>query len=301
MPSPLLEAVAWTWLALSLASALGIVVDVLVGGNRQSMPVMEWVWPITALYFGPVALWAYLRYGRQYAPAYVAGHPQGPAPTDGAEAGRGRADEGTGTTGMAEVADGEMAGMAMADGEVAGMAGMADGEMAGMAGMADGEMAGMAMAAPDRSSVPHWVRVAISTSHCGSGCTLGDIAAEWLIFALGLTLFGAAIYASFLLDYLFALALGVVFQYFAITQMGTRGWGELVRRTAKADAYSLTAFEVGLFAWMALTYFVLFTSPHLTPTSPVFWFMMQLGMIIGFLTPYPANAWLIRRGVKEAM
>ena len=75
MPSPLLEAVAWTWLALSFASAIGIVVDLLVRGNRQSMRVMEWVWPITALYLGPVALWAYLRYGRLYAPAYVAAHP----------------------------------------------------------------------------------------------------------------------------------------------------------------------------------------------------------------------------------
>lgn len=254
MPSPLLEAVAWTWLALSLASAVAIVADVAVRRHRQSMPVMEWVWPITALYFGPVALWAYLRYGRQYSPAYVAEHRGPPAEAGGA-----------------------------------------------MAGM---DMGGMDMGAMDlaeRPPVPHWVRVAISTSHCGSGCTLGDIAAEWLIFALGLTLFGAAIYASFVLDYLFAFTLGVVFQYFAITEMGTRDWGELVRRTAKADAYSLTAFEVGLFAWMALTFFVLFTSPHLTPTSPVFWFMMQVGMIIGFLTSYPANAWLIRRGVKEAM
>lgn len=279
MPSPLLEVIAWTWLALSLASALVIVADVAVRRHRQSMPVMEWVWPITALYLGPIALWAYLRYGRQYSPAYVAEH-AALAPADG------------GATSSAEVAD--MAGM---DGSSADMAGM-DGSGAATSEVGD-DMAGMDMS--ERPPVPHWVRVAISTSHCGSGCTLGDIAAEWLIFGLGLTLFGAAIYASFVLDYLFAFTLGVVFQYFAITEMGTRDWGELVRRTAKADAYSLTAFEVGLFAWMALTYFVLFTSPHLTPTSPVFWFMMQLGMIIGFLTSYPANAWLIRRGVKEAM
>lgn len=30
-------------------------------------------------------------------------------------------------------------------------------------------------------------------------------------------------------------------------------------------------------------------------------FGMQIGMVLGFLTAFPANAWLIRRGIKEAM
>jgi hypothetical protein len=82
--------------------------------------------------------------------------------------------------------------------------------------------------------------------------------------------------------------------------MGIRDMGELARRAAKADLYSLPAFEVGLFVWMGLTFFVV-SDPHLEADSVVFWFMMQVGMAIGFLTSYPANAWLIRCGVKEAM
>ena len=35
--------------------------------------------------------------------------------------------------------------------------------------------------------------------------------------------------------------------------------------------------------------------------SPVYWFLMQVGMIAGFVTAWPANAWLIRAGVKKAM
>ncbi|MHB1568375.1 MAG: DUF4396 domain-containing protein [Solirubrobacteraceae bacterium] len=31
------------------------------------------------------------------------------------------------------------------------------------------------------------------------------------------------------------------------------------------------------------------------------WFMMQIGMIIGFFTAWPVNAWLIRKGWKEKM
>ncbi len=70
---------------------------------------------------------------------------------------------------------------------------------------------------------------------------------------------------------------------------------------AKADALSLTAFEVGLFGWMALTSRVFFPHPHLRLDSPVYWFLMQIGMVLGFFTAWPVNVWLIRRGVKEAM
>ena len=38
-----------------------------------------------------------------------------------------------------------------------------------------------------------WLSVAISVSHCGAGCTLGDIIAEFSIFALGLTVAGRAL------------------------------------------------------------------------------------------------------------
>lgn len=35
--------------------------------------------------------------------------------------------------------------------------------------------------------------------------------------------------------------------------------------------------------------------------SPEFWFAMQLAMLAGLATSYPANWWLIRTGVKERM
>jgi len=33
----------------------------------------------------------------------------------------------------------------------------------------------------------------------------------------------------------------------------------------------------------------------------VFWFMMQIGMIFGFLTTYPANWLLVKWGIKSGM
>lgn len=68
----------------------------------------------------------------------------------------------------------------------------------------------------------------------------------------------------------------------------------------KADALSLTAWQVGTYGWMAIATFLLFHH-ELPKSSLVFWFMMQIAMALGFATSYPVNAWLIHRGVKEAM
>jgi ABC-type antimicrobial peptide transport system permease subunit len=64
----------------------------------------------------------------------------------------------------------------------------------------------------------------------------------------------------------------------------------------------LTFFEIGLFGWMALMAAVFFPARHhLMPSSPAYWLLMQIGMIVGFLTAWPANVWLLKRGIKVAM
>ena len=77
--------------------------------------------------------------------------------------------------------------------------------------------------------------------------------------------------------------------------------GQALVAALKADTLSILAFEVGLFGWMALTYFVFFPNPHLEPTQPAYWLMMQIGMVIGYFTSYPMNHFLIRWRLKEAM
>ena len=97
-----------------------------------------------------------------------------------------------------------------------------------------------------------------------------------------------------------ALLFGIAFQYLAIAPMRGLGVRAGLIAAAKADVLSLTAFQVGMFGWMILTSLVLFIPP-LHPDSPVYWFMMQIGMVVGFATSWPANVWLIKRGIKEAM
>ncbi len=58
--------------------------------------------------------------------------------------------------------------------------------------------------ASDRSARPRWVTLATEASHCGSGCTLGDVISEFVIFGLGLSIAGVALWSEYIGDYLLA-------------------------------------------------------------------------------------------------
>ena len=148
--------------------------------------------------------------------------------------------------------------------------------------------------------------------HCGSGCTLGDICAEWLAFFLPAvavwfgwhSLFQTRMFAVWGLDFVFAYVFGIVFQYFTIAPMRGLSFGAGVVAAVKADTLSLAAWQVGMYGFMAFAVFVVFQrgfGTGLEVDSTEFWFMMQLAMICGFATAYPVNRWLIRAGIKERM
>jgi hypothetical protein len=148
---------------------------------------------------------------------------------------------------------------------------------------------------------PTFTEVAISASHCGAGCVVGDVIAEFAVFSLGLTMLGVALYASYAADFSLAWIFGIAFQYFVIKPMKHLTPGQGLIAAIKADTLTIIAFEVGMFAWMALVFFVLFPHPHLLPTEAVYWLMMQIAMVIGFVTSLPVNRWLLKAGLKEVM
>jgi hypothetical protein len=197
------------------------------------MWIMNVVWPVTALYSGPLGVWAYYRMGRLSTKQHV--HRE---------------------MGHGEEKPGERK--------------------------------------------PSWQQVAVAATHCGSGCTVGDIAAEWVLVAAPLVLFGRRLYGSWVVDFLFAYALGIVFQYFTIAPMCHLSVDKGILAAVRADTLSLVAWQVGMYGWMAVAVFLIFCH-ELKPTDSVFWFMMQVGMLCGFLASYPVNWWLLTRGWKEKM
>lgn len=221
MPSPALTIVAVIGIALGLVSAAWILVDIFARGHRLRMHVMEAVWPVTALYLGPLAVLWYRRWRS-------------------VRSGRGTREH------------------------------------------------------------PTPVATTLAVSHCGAGCTLGDIVGSTFVFLLGLRLAGLALWAELGIDFALAYLLGIVFQYLTIAPMRGLGRRDGIAAAVRADTLSLVAFEVGLFGWMILVQLVLFPQ-HVHPDQPAFWFLMQIGMALGFLTAWPVNWWLVSAGWKERM
>jgi hypothetical protein len=224
------ELVAWAALGIGFACALVIVADIVLLGNRQHMAIMNLVYPLTALYLGPIALWLYLTRGRQ------------------------------------------------------------------MSGKQ------MKMQAAEPEARDSWWQVSLSSTHCGAGCALGDIAGEWLIWATAWTIGSTAeLGPEYIVDLSLAWIFGILFQYFAIAPIrGQVGEVAPLRDAIKSDTLSVLSFEIGLFGWMALEHYVIW-QPPLPIDSSSHWFMMQIGMTLGFLTSWPVNRWLLRKGIKEPM
>ena len=125
-------------------------------------------------------------------------------------------------------------------------------------------------------------QVALATSHCGAGCALADLLAEFGIAAAGITLFGLTLWADYAIDFAAAWTLGIAFQYFSIKPMKKLSAGAALIAAIKADTLSISAFQIGMYAWMAIVFFFLFPRPHLTPMQSLYWLMMQIAIEFSF-------------------
>ncbi|MES1956228.1 DUF4396 domain-containing protein [Salinisphaera hydrothermalis] len=147
---------------------------------------------------------------------------------------------------------------------------------------------------------PKWQSVAVSVTHCSGGCVSGDSIAAPIVSAVGFTVLGSLLLGHFVGEFIAAYLFGILFQILPIMSMGETNPFKALMNAIKADTLSLVAFEIGMFGWIAFSFLVLL--PHEPEvTSPVFWFMMQIAMIVGFLTAYPANWYLVKVGIKHGM
>ncbi len=165
---------------------------------------------------------------------------------------------------------------------------------------------------PSKRLIPFPLIVAKGALHCGAGCSIGDLVAESLAFFFPIVatwfgwhwLFAEKTFAVWVLDFIFAFALGIVFQYFAIVPMRKLSPGGGILAAVKADSLSLASWQVGMYGVMAIMQFAVLRPAFgkIAPVdSPEFWLAMQLAMMGGFATAYPVNWWLIRAGLKEKM
>ena len=233
---PWLHLLSWVFVPLGIISAGFVTLDI-ARRAPQPMKVMQYVWPINALWAGIFGLPIYWKLGRM-----------------GPRLARTRS-----TTNMPD----------------------------------------MDMKTMEDTARPFWQSVTIGTLHCGAGCSLADLVGPFIFRALPFMAAGSMVFGEWTLDYILALAAGVTFQYAALSPMLGQTGPTVWWRALKVDFFSLTAWQVGMYGWMALVIFVWFG--HIEPSRIEFWFLMQLAMACGFCTAYPMNWMLIKMGIKAAM
>jgi hypothetical protein len=59
-----LTTLSWVWIATAAISAIWISRDIFVKDHRQPNKALDLIWPLAALYFGPLAVPIYNRFGR---------------------------------------------------------------------------------------------------------------------------------------------------------------------------------------------------------------------------------------------
>lgn len=276
-----METLAVLSVITGILSSLIIAIDLLK--HKQSMKIMNSVWILTALWSGVLGLIAYFRFGREMKPAQ--------------------------TTMLQKVSENQIPVMAMPAPDNSehtdSTIGMKMEHMPNMQtnAMASGtQMPTMTMPEMEMPMRPNWESITLSTLHCGAGCTLADLIGEWFLFFVAVKIGGSLLIGGMVVDYILALSIGVYFQAAAIKSMDhTLSVKQRFVKAFKADVLSLTSWQIGMYGFMALVFFVIFPHQQIEQTSWLFWFMMQIAMLFGFLVAYPMNIFLIHAGIKKSM
>ena len=263
-------------------------------GWRSMMLIMIPVWIINATYMGPITLYLYFRFGRARDPK--SGQM---APSCHAEA---KADQPRDKTPCDEASDPAPAhcchSASTPQAPPASHHSSSSNVSQDVEKHPDHSTSSHCHGSSSSPQRPMWATVASGVSHCGAGCVLGDLVGEWLVYGTSATINHESLWAALLVDYAFALLFGIVFQYFSIAPMSGAYGPKTLWRAAKADILSLTSFEVGAFGWM-VAYQAGIWGYGLGMTEWTYWWMMQVGMLLGFGTAFPVNWWLLTKGVKE--
>ncbi len=142
---------------------------------------------------------------------------------------------------------------------------------------------------------PLWKQTTGSTIHCLAGDATGVIVAAILTsrfhFPMGVDV---------AVEYVFGFGFGLlVFQALFMKDMLGISYGAAVRRTFLSEWLSMNCVMAGMVPVM-----VIFMSRDMQAMNPVslrFWGVMSAATLVGAVTAYPVNRWLVKNGLKHGM
>src|SRR5699024_6893127 len=84
---------------------------------------------------------------------------------------------------------------------------------------------------------PFWQSVFVSTTHCSSGCALGDMIGAPLVFYTGFLIAGSMLLTDYVVEFILAYLFGIAFQYYGMGFQKRDQPGKAVKDAIKADTW----------------------------------------------------------------
>jgi Domain of unknown function (DUF4396) len=147
----------------------------------------------------------------------------------------------------------------------------------------------------ERYVAARWRQTLGSTMHCVAGDGVGILAGAVLS-----SVFGLVGLAEVVLEYILGFAFGwMIFQALFMRDMMGGSYKRALTGTFMSELLSMNL----LMAAMVPTVMVLKTriASASDPMTPSFWFVMSMGLLIGFIAAYPMNWWLVTYHLKHGM
>lgn len=126
----------------------------------------------------------------------------------------------------------------------------------------------------------------------GGASAVAHLLAVPFVAAIGWTVAGLEMWPMIIVIAILTTVLLAVYERVSSRRLPGTGRGLSVGAALLAAVTTVAAFDVGMVGWMVLL--------HLNDAMPdvtevTFWFLMQIGVVIGLVTGYPAVKWLLSR------
>jgi FtsP/CotA-like multicopper oxidase with cupredoxin domain len=143
---------------------------------------------------------------------------------------------------------------------------------------------------------PLWKQGVGSTVHCIAGDATGIIVAAVIVALIGLPMWLDVI-VEYTAGFLFGL---LIFQALFMRKLMGGTYRENVARSFLPELISMNCM-MGAMAPVMVLLMMGRDMRAMWPGEPLFWVVMSLGVVAGFVSAYPVNVWLVKRGLKHGL
>ena len=127
----------------------------------------------------------------------------------------------------------------------------------------------------------------------GGASAVAHLIAVPAVVAVGWTIAGLAMWPMILVIAVLATVMLAIYERVSRRALRAgRRRGITVGAALAAALITVAAFDIGMIGWMLLLHYNDLMPPV---TEGSFWFLMQIGVVVGLVTGYPAVTWLLRR------